>query len=232
MQCASASHDEALAVIRVLVVQDHPLLASAITGIVDCELDMTTCGVERTGAGAVAAATREKAAVILMDYNLPDMTGAAAATLIRARSPQAAIVFHSTVDCESAYLDAVDAGAAAYLTKSANPDRIVESIRRAASGEVLIPVAMFAKAVARRRALLAGQNARNRLAARFTTRELDVLKLLAQGLDTSAMAQRLGIAPHTIEWHIRHVIEKMEVHSKLQAVIAAARSGLIDLAER
>lgn len=63
----------------------------------------------------------------------------------------------------------------------------------------------------------------------FTPRELDVLRLLADGLDTAAMSSRLGIAPHTVEWHVRHVIEKLQVHSKLQAVISAARKGLIEL---
>jgi DNA-binding CsgD family transcriptional regulator len=67
------------------------------------------------------------------------------------------------------------------------------------------------------------------LLAEFTPRELDVLSLLAEGLDTMAMALRLSIAPHTVEWHVRHVIEKLQVHSKLQAVIAAARLGLIEL---
>jgi DNA-binding CsgD family transcriptional regulator len=71
--------------------------------------------------------------------------------------------------------------------------------------------------------------ARKMLMAEFAPRELDVLHLLAEGLDTATMAQRLGIAPHTVEWHVKHVIEKLRVHSKLQAVIEAARKGLIEL---
>ena len=71
--------------------------------------------------------------------------------------------------------------------------------------------------------------ARRRLNAKFTKRELDVLRLLAEGHDTATLADRLTIAPHTVEWHVRHVIEKLGVHSKLQAVIAAARLGLIEI---
>jgi len=103
----------------------------------------------------------------------------------------------------------------------------VEAVRKAAVGEVLIPVALFAKAIARQHKVVTDEQARLRLSAQFTPRELDVLRLLAEGYDTADLAARLNIAPHTVEWHVRHVIEKLGVHSKLQAVIAAARVGLI-----
>jgi DNA-binding NarL/FixJ family response regulator len=143
--------------------------------------------------------------------------------------PSAAIVFHSADESESDLLDAIDAGATAYLTKSAAADQIVEAVRRAAHGEVLIPVGLFAKAIARQQRVSAEAAEHQKLLAQFTPRELEMLHLLADALDTGTMAQRLGIAPHTIEWHVRHVIEKLHVHSKLQAVIEAARRGLIEL---
>jgi DNA-binding CsgD family transcriptional regulator len=71
--------------------------------------------------------------------------------------------------------------------------------------------------------------ARKKLTAEFTPRELEVLRLVADGHDTASVATRLGIAPHTVEWHVRHLIEKLGAHSKLQAVVTAARMGLIDL---
>lgn len=192
---------------------------------------MTICGIARSGADAATAAARNKAAVVVIDFDLPDMSGPAAAALIRAQRPEVAIVFHSAEDSETALLDAIDAGATAYLTKSATADQIVEAVRRGGRGEVLIPVSLFAKAIARQRNVVAKQKDRARITAQFTSRELDVLNLLAEGLDTVLMSHRLGIAPHTIEWHVRHLIEKLEVHSKLQAVIAAARLGLIELAK-
>jgi DNA-binding NarL/FixJ family response regulator len=225
------SNDAEEASLRVLIVQDHPMLASAIERILESEADFTVCGIVRTGADAAVAAAREHAAVVLMDFHLPDMTGPAAAELIREAAGQVAIVFHSADDSEAALLDAIDAGATAYLTKSATPDQIVEAVIRASRGDVLIPVSLFAKAVARQRMAVAKQQDHDRRVAQFTARELDVLNLLAQGLDTDAMSQRLGIAIHTTEWHVRHLIEKLDVHSKLQAVIAAARFGLIDLQE-
>lgn len=215
--------------VRVLIVQDHPLLAAAIAKVVEGHADLDVAGIAASGAEAVKAAPKQKPDVVLMDYRLPDVSGPAAAAMIQSACPGAAIVFHSADDSEAALLDAVDAGATAYLTKNATADQIVEAIRLAAQGEVLIPVELFARAIQRQRTVLTHQRERERLLAEFTPRELDVLRLLANGIGTTTMADQLGIATHTVEWHVRHVIEKLEVHSKLQAVIAAARKGLIDL---
>ena len=172
--------------VRVLVVQNHQLLAAAIAKVLGDEVDMTVCGIARTGRDAELVAAQERP-------------------------------------------DAIDAGASAFLTKSASAEQIAEAVRRAAQGDVLIPVALFAKAVARQRGVIAETRERERFLAEFTPRELDILHLLAEGLDTAAMGQLLGIAPHTVEWHVKHVIEKLHVHSKLQAVIEAAHKGLIEL---
>jgi DNA-binding NarL/FixJ family response regulator len=215
--------------VGVLIVQDHPLLASAIARILDGQEDLRVIGVARRGDEAAVVAARDKPAVVLMDFRLPDSTGPAAAAGIKLAAPAAAIVFHSADETETSLLDAIDAGAIAYLTKSATADQIIEAVRRAAIGEVLIPVELFAKAIARQRKVFTDEQARRKLSAQFTRRELEVLRELAEGHDTPTLASRLGIAPHTVEWHVRHVIEKLGVHSKLQAVIAAARMGLIEL---
>jgi DNA-binding NarL/FixJ family response regulator len=215
--------------VRVLVVQDHPLLASAIAKVLAAETDLTVSGVSGNGHDAIRVAAEQMPDVVLMDFRLPDLTGPAAASKIQGVHPAAAIVFHSADESETALLDAVDAGATAYLTKDATADQIVEAVRRAARGEVLIPVALFAKAIARQREAGMAKREREKLIAEFTPRELDILHLLAEGSDTAAMSERLGIQPHTVEWHVQHVIEKLQVHSKLQAVIAAARKGLIEI---
>jgi DNA-binding NarL/FixJ family response regulator len=214
--------------VRVLVVQDHPLLAAAIARVLDAEEDLTVVGIARRGDTAAVLAANQNPSVVLMDFRLPDLSGPVAAANIRSAVPTAAIVFHSADESEAALLDAIDAGAIAYLTKSATADQIIEAVRRAAVGEVQIPVDLFAKAIARQRKSVTEQLAREKLLAEFTPRELDVLRLLAEGLDTQTLATRLVIAPHTVEWHVTHVIEKLKVHSKLQAVIAAARLGLIE----
>ena len=215
--------------VSVLIVQDHPLLASAIARVLEGQPDLSVAGVSSSGAEAIEAAGRNRPDVVLMDFRLPDVTGPTAAHSIKREHADAAIVFHSADESETALLDAIDAGATAYLTKDATADQIIEAVRRAARGEVLIPAELFARAIARQRGNVVRKRERERLLAEFTPRELDVLHLLAEGLDTIAMAQRLSIAPHTVEWHVRHVIEKLQVHSKLQAVIGAVRKGLIEL---
>jgi len=215
--------------VRVLVVQDHPLLASAIARVLDSEEDLSVIGIARRGDEAAILAAKGNPSVVVMDFMLPDLSGPVAAAKIRSAVPAAAIVFHSAEDSEDALLDAIDAGAIAYLTKAATADQIIEAVRRASIGEVLIPVGLFAKAIARQRKAVTQKQARDKLLGEFTPRELDVLRLLAEGNDTATLARNLGIAPHTVEWHVSHLIEKLRVHSKLQAVIAAARAGLIEL---
>lgn len=215
--------------VRVLIVQDHPLLASAIARVFEGLPDLAVTGVCASAAAAVKAAAKDRPDVVVMDFRLPDMTGPEAARMIQNEHAQAAIVFHSTDESETALLDAVDAGATAFLTKDATGDQIIEAVRRASIGAVLIPVALFARAIARQQGLAALKREHEQLVAEFTPREIEVLHLLAEGLDTATISERLGIAPHTVEWHVRHVIEKLGVHSKLQAVVAAARNGLIDL---
>jgi DNA-binding NarL/FixJ family response regulator len=212
-----------------LIVEDHALLASAIARVLESEDGISVCGIARRGDEAIVLAAREQPAVVLMDFELPDMGGPVGAAQILSANPTAAIVFHNAEDSVEALLDAIDAGATAYLTKTATADEMIEAVRRSAVGEVLFPAALFVKAVARQRQLDAEAEAREKLAAKFTRRELDVLRLLAEGHDNETLAEHLGIAPHTVEWHIRHLIEKFGVHSKLQAVIAAARLGLIEV---
>jgi two-component system nitrate/nitrite response regulator NarL len=205
------------------------MLASAITEILESDPGLCVFAVAHSGAEAVRLATQEAVGVVVMEYRLPDMTGAAAAGGIRTARPETPVVFHTADDSETALLDAIDAGASAYLTGSATAGEIVEAVHRAVQGEVLIPVALFARAIARQRRLASEQGEREKLLAEFTPRELEILRVLAKGLDTPAIAGLLGIAPHTVEWHLRHVIEKLQVHSKLQALVAAVRLGLIEL---
>jgi DNA-binding NarL/FixJ family response regulator len=214
--------------LRILIVQGHPQLAATIAESIKAEAGLTIVGIAGTGSEAASVAAREKVDVALIAFRLPDVGGPAAAVMIRNIAPEAVIVFHGADESETDLLDAIDVGATAYLTKSAKADQIVEAARLAARGEVLIPVALFAKAIARQRRVIAETDERNAQLAAFTPRELDVLHLLASS-DTATIAKRLGIAPHTVDWHVRHLIEKLQVHSKPQAVIEAARRGLIEL---
>lgn len=215
--------------IRVLIVQDHALLATAIAELMRDHADLTVYGIARTGAEAASLVAREQVAVVVIDSHLPDMTGPDAVTKIRETVPGAVFVFHSMDSSEAALLDAIDAGASAFLTKSATGDHLVDAVRRAALGEIQIPAAVFAKALERRRNAVSARRAKEKLRAEFTPREFQVLRLLAAGHGTAAMSQLLGIGHNTVVWHVRNLISKMQVHSQLQAVIVAARQGLVEL---
>src|SRR5260370_29764804 len=168
---------------------------SAMTEILEGDPGLNVFAVARSGAEAVRLAARGAVGVVRMEYRLPDMTGAAAAGRIRTARPETPIVFHTADDSETALLDSVDAGASAYLTGSATGEQIVAAVRRAVQGEVLIPVALFARAIARQRRLAIEQGEREKLLAEFTPRQLEILRRLAKGLDTMTIADPLGIAP-------------------------------------
>ena len=111
------------------------MLASAIARVIDGQPDLTVRGIARSGSDAAMLAARENADVALLDFQLPDVSGPAAAGMIQSSRPGTAIVFHSAEESESYLLDAIDAGAMAYLTKSAAAEQIVEAVRRAAQGD-------------------------------------------------------------------------------------------------
>lgn len=213
--------------IGVLVVHSHPLLGSTIGLIFDVEPGMHVCEIVRTGHEAAEAAAHHLPAVVLLDFSLGDMDGSTAASLIQAASPGAAIVVLGGEDSETHLLDAIDAGAVGYLTRQATAAEIVEAVRRASSGDTIVPPRLLAKALARKRTTAAKQRELATWLSSVTPRERDILGLLAQGLDTRAMSARLSISSHTVEWHVRHLIEKFDVHSKLQLVLKAAALGMI-----
>jgi DNA-binding NarL/FixJ family response regulator len=218
------------AAIRVLIVQDHQLIASALAGILEGERGIVVCAIASTGVAAARIAAWEGADVVLMDFRLPDVSGPAAAAMVRASSPGSSIVFHTSDDSEESVLSAIDAGASAYLTRTATPDEIADAVRRAARGEVLVPVDLFRRAITGHDSLGARRLGPDQPTSELTPKELEVLQVLAEGLDTPAISKRLGMAQKAVEWHMRHAIEKLRVRSKLQAVVAAARQGIIELA--
>jgi DNA-binding NarL/FixJ family response regulator len=213
----------------VVIVQDHALLAAAIAELLQDHPDLKVRGIARTGREAASLAAREQVSVVVIDSHLPDMTGPAAAVMIHESAPGAAFVFHSMDSSEGAMLDAIDAGASAFLTKAATGDQVVDAVRRAALGEIQIPASLFARALERRRKAISTQHEQEKLRAEFTPREFQVLRLLAAGHGTPAMSKLLGIGHNTVVWHVRNLISKMQVHSQLQAVIVAARTGLVEL---
>jgi two-component system nitrate/nitrite response regulator NarL len=173
-------------------------------------------------ADAVRIAERQSVDVAIVDFRLPDGTGADAAARIREYRPTAAIVFLSADDSDQAMLAAVEAGASGYLVKSAAGPEIVDAVRRAADGEMLIPAPKLAALLGRRREVAGQDDDRGRRLASLTPREMEILQLMTHGLDNREIAARLSVAYPTVRSHVRQVLNKLGARSRLEAVIKAA----------
>ena len=206
---------------RILIVEDHLLVAESLQLLLDREVDLEVLAVATTGAEARRLGEELAPDLLLVDFRLPDATGADVARALRQRQPRLKIVFLSMVVSQVLLLDAVRAGAQGYLLKSQPASELVDSLRRAAAGEMLIPAHVLAE-------LVTGQDERAQLLGRLTPRERELLNLVAQGLDNREIGRRLGIRYVTVRGHLRNLLGKLDAHSKLEAVVRASELGLID----
>jgi DNA-binding NarL/FixJ family response regulator len=216
--------------ISVLLVEDHRLVAEGLAAMLDATGDIRVVGTASTTADAIRLAADHQPTVVVMDSHLPDGAGADVAGRIREGQPQVAIVFLSADESETAMIAAVRAGACAYLPKSRATADVVEAVRRAAEGEMLIPAAQLATLLARSHEMARDEEDRRRLLESLTRREKEVLALMAEGLDNRAIAADLGIGFTTVRGHVQNILEKLDAHSKLEALACAARYALLDAA--
>jgi two-component system, NarL family, response regulator DevR len=209
--------------IRVLIVEDHPIVAEGLSSFLEDYADLAVVAVAASVAEVSAAIEGVSADVALIDFHLPDGTGADAAELIRARHGSTAIVFLSADDSDERLIDAIEAGASSYVLKSAPSEEIVRSIRAAAAGQTLIPAGTIARALAARRESARRRAKREELLASLTSREQEILALMIRGADNMAIAEALHISYATVRTHVRAILRKLDAHSQLDAVAKAAQ---------
>jgi DNA-binding NarL/FixJ family response regulator len=212
--------------IRVLLVDDHQLLTGSLAQLLAKEPDMDVVGVAATVAEAKALA-RERMDVVLMDYRLPDGTGADATRAIKARWPSARIVMLTALNDDETVLESIQAGADGYLTKDRAAEEVVSAVRSANAGETLLPRSVI-MGIAQRVAAARDRKTERQPVEPLTPRELDVLRALAEGLSTPEICERLYIAPNTLRTHVQNIMGKLRVHSKLEAVAFALRHRLVE----
>jgi DNA-binding NarL/FixJ family response regulator len=212
--------------IRVLLVDDHQLLSESLAKILSLEPDIQVVGIAGTVADAKAIA-RERLDVVLMDYRLPDGTGAEAARAIKARWPGARIVMLTALNDDETILESIQAGADGYLTKDRAVNDVVSAVRAANAGETLLPRSVIV-GIAQRVAAARDRAQDRRQIEPLTPRELDVLRALTEGLSTPEICERLFIAPNTLRTHVQNIMGKLRVHSKLEAVAFALRHRLVE----
>jgi DNA-binding NarL/FixJ family response regulator len=158
--------------------------------------------------------------VVLLDFRLPDGTGAEAAAAIREVRPEAKLIFLTREDSDAARFAAVQSGASAFIHKSKAASDVVGAIRDVARGRMLITPRTIATLIAKRRGIEVQLQS-------LTVREKEVLRLMADGLSSRAVASKLGISYTTVRTHIRSLGSKLGVHSKLEAIVKARELGLL-----
>jgi DNA-binding NarL/FixJ family response regulator len=191
------------------------------------EADIAVVGTAGTLTSALVLAALTKPNVVLLDFHLPDSDGAGGVTALLAEVPRAAVVMLSADQSDATLQAAVVAGASGFLLKSGALEQVPDAIRRAAAGEMLIPAVTLANLLIKARETAKRESERLRAQGLLSAREQEVLELLATGLDTAAIAEELGISLATVRWHVQHVLEKLDAHSKLEAVVQAGRLGLL-----
>jgi DNA-binding NarL/FixJ family response regulator len=203
--------------IRVLCVDDHPLLREGIAVVINSQPDMSVVAEAASGAEAIEAFRRFRPDVTLMDLRLPDMSGIDALVAIRSEFRDACVVVLTTFEGDAEMHRALEAGARAYLLKSMPAAALVDSIRKVHAGKKHIPPQVAASL-----AEYVGDDA-------LTEREIDVLRLVADGNRNKDIANRLFISEETVKVHVKHIMEKLGARDRTQAVSIAVRRGVIQL---
>jgi DNA-binding NarL/FixJ family response regulator len=216
--------------IRVLVVDDHALFRRGLEIVLAQEPDIEVVGEAGDGAEAVEQAADLLPDVVLMDVRMPRRSGIEACTAIKDVVPSARIIMLTISDEEGDLYEAIKAGATGYLLKEITIDEVATAIRAVAGGQSLISPAMASKLLTEFATLIKRDGDRQQVPApRLTERELEVLRLVARGLNNRDIAKQLFISENTVKNHIRNILEKLQLHSRMEAVVYAVREKLLEI---
>src|SRR5437762_13091507 len=182
------------------------------------------------GQDAIAKSEEFAPDVVLMDVRMPRVSGIEATRTIRDVIPTAKILMLTVSDEEDDLFDAIKAGANGYLLKEISIEEVADAIRSVVQGQSLISPSMASKLLNEFNTLAKQADEKPRLQApRLTTRELEVLKLVAQGMSNRDVAEALFIAENTVKNHVRNILEKLQLHSRMEAVVYAVREKILDI---
>jgi len=210
---------------RILVVDDHPLTRDALAGLLT-QHGFEVVGTAGSGEEAVDRARELQPQLVLLDLTMPGLDGIAALPLVREAAPQAEVVVLTAAEDDHSLLQAIRAGAAGYLLKSEPPERIVDFLRSVARGEAALSGAVARRLLETVRSTGGRETGvPDAIARELTAREVEILLLLDERLETDEIAKRLFISEHTVRTHVKSVLRKLGVSSRREAVekLAAAR---------
>ena len=220
--------DAAQESLRIMVVDDHDLFRSGLRRLLDEQDGIAVVADARRGDEAVTLARDLRPDVVVMDVNMPGMTGVEATRRVLEASPRTAVVMLTVTHDDSAVIDAVIAGAAGYLLKDAHLPEIVRAIRAAAAGEAVIAAAVTINLLDRLRQQAPAAPPAPQAAFNLSPRELEVLRLVVAGCENSEIGKRLHLSASTIKHHVSNTLEKLSVNNRIQAAVLAVRLGLVD----
>jgi len=216
--------------LRVMVVDDHALFRRGLEMVLQQEADIELVGEASDGAEAVERATELMPDVVLMDVRMPRRSGIEAAGQIKEALPHAKILMLTISDEEADLYDAIKAGASGYLLKEISIEEVAAAIRAVNEGQSLISPSMASKLLTEFASMIKRTDDRQQVPTpRLTEREMEVLKLVAKGLNNRDIAKQLFISENTVKNHIRNILEKLQLHSRMEAVVYAVREKLLEI---
>lgn len=207
---------------RLLIVDDHDMFADSLRMALSAQPDFEVVGTASTLAQAKNLVATTSPDVVLLDHHLPDGLGVDSITDLRGIRPEANIVVLTAAAEDSMLVAATEAGCAGFILKTSPLDELVSAVRTAAAGEIMVSSDLLSRLLNRL------HHQYEQPASDLTTRELEILELIAEGLTNSAIATRLFISVNTVRNHVQSVLAKLGAHSKLEALSVAIRDGIID----
>ncbi|GAB3207774.1 response regulator [Marinactinospora thermotolerans] len=216
--------------IRVLVVDDHALFRRGLVSVLEVEPDIDVVGEAGDGEEAVRQAGDLSPDVVLMDIRMPRSSGIDACAGVKAIAPMAKILMLTVSDEEEDLFEAIKAGATGYLLKEIPVDEVPAAVRAVSDGQSFINPSMAAKLIGEFAALAKKGSSRSpaESAPRLTERETEVLRLVARGLKNRDIGQRLYISENTVKNHVRNILDKLQLHTRMEAALYAQKAGLGD----
>jgi DNA-binding NarL/FixJ family response regulator len=212
--------------LRVILVDDHDLFRTGLRNLLE-EQGVEIIGEAGDGALAVTQVRELAPDVVVMDLNMPGMTGVEATRQITSIAPLTRVLVLTISDHDADVLDAILAGACGYLMKDASIDELMDGIRAAAIGESLISSHIAGKVLQRVRATSSQPEMAETIRTELSDREIEVLKLIANGKDNAMIAGELHISPKTVKNHISNILMKLQIQNRIQAAVYAVRSGIV-----
>jgi two-component system nitrate/nitrite response regulator NarL len=210
--------------IRALIVDDHTLFAEAVRATLEAR-GIEVVGVVANGASAIEAVGAHQPDLVLLDLGLPDRSGLAVGADILDQAPDTKVVALTALNDSRAVKEAMRTGFHGYMTKDTPVAKFVEAVLATIKGQMVMPYRLAAPAAG---SLSSQEHQAALMADRLTYRELDVLRLLAEGMRGEEIVRKLGISGNTVRTHVQSILTKLQVHSRLEAATFAVRHGIVD----